>query len=268
MGENPLGKFAGFPTRYAPELLHPIPRAEARSAIGIASALPFRGDDIWNAWELSWLDVDGKPSVATLSFRVPAESPNIIESKSLKLYLNSFSMTSYATTHEIGTTIAADLSAVAGCDVTVSMNPDVAAGSIARLPGECIDAVSIDCDFSRVDPSVLTANAADPVFEEIHSHLLRSKCPVTNQPDSGSILIRYDGGQIDRRSLLRYLVSYREHNDFHEACAERIFVDIKSQCAPTQLTVCAYYNRRGGIDINPSRSDFEDSIAKRRLWRQ
>ena len=267
-GKSPLGEKSSFPATYSPGLLHSIPREENRRILGLTAELPFQGEDIWNAYELTWLDGNGKPRVATAEFRVPADSPNIIESKSLKLYLNSLSMTRYKESNEVVTTIAADLSRVVGSPVKVRLQSLSDAVMLTELPGICIDDSEIVCESNDVDPVLLRCAGEGTVSEELHSHLLRSLCPVTDQPDMGSLFIRYKGRPIDPDSLLRYVVSYRNHNDFHESCVERIFVDIKKRCEPEALTVYARYNRRGGIDINPIRSDFESTIDNLRLVRQ
>jgi len=270
MNKVPLGKPVEFPEEYAPDVLCAIPRAESRSGLGLGGDLPFHGEDIWNAWELTWLAASGAPVVATATIRINAASPNLIESKSLKLYLNSFAMTRYVGPDELTNIIAIDLSGTTGLDVDVSISPasDSTSDTIEQFPGACIDAVEIGDVPTMVDATGLATNTGPEVTEELYSHLLRSNCPVTNQPDSGSILIRYRGQQIDRQALLTYLVSFRRHNDFHEACVERIFFDIRKYCEPSELTVYARYNRRGGLDINPFRSDFEDSAENFRLWRQ
>lgn len=268
--EMPLGRETAYPDQYSPELLYEVPRATHRAALELGPELPFHGTDIWNAWELTWLDPQGLPACATAEIRVPADSPNIIESKSLKLYLNSFAMTHYASGDDVAETIEQDLAACAGADVDVVIRrPSTSDGSrIARLPGHCLDTLRVTCDASAVDPDLLHADADDIVSEDLYSHLLRSLCPVTHQPDSGSVLISYKGPRINREGLLRYIVSYRQHEDFHESCVERMFIDILDRCAPEKLTVYARYQRRGGIDINPFRSNFEDDVPNTRLWRQ
>ena len=271
MSKIPLGKPTDYPEEYSPQVLFSVPRSETRETLGLGDALPFQGQDIWNAWELTWLEPSGKPVVATAVITVPANSVNIVESKSLKLYLNSFAMSQYATRDEIAGIIARDLSRVAESQLTVSITPANrhSAGQITDLPGVCIDGLEVQIDATTgVDARMLKTAGEDSIDEELHSHLLRSNCPVTNQPDMGSVLIRYRGPAIDRESLLRYIVSYRQHNDFHEACVERMFIDVKSQCRPDKLTVYARYNRRGGLDINPFRSDFETAADNLRLWRQ
>ena len=266
--KSPLGDKSSYLASYSPDLLHSIPREENRRILGLTGELPFQGEDVWNAYELTWLDGNGKPRVATAELRVPADSTSIIESKSMKLYLNSLSMTRYAELNDVRTTIAADLSRATGAPVTVLLNPLSDATGFSEFPGVCIDENEVDCESSHVDPNLLACTDDGTVSEELHSHLLRSLCPITDQPDTGSLLIRYKGRPIDRDSLLRYLVSYRNHNDFHESCVERIFLDLKNHCGPNALSVYARYNRRGGIDINPFRSDFETTIDNLRLCRQ
>lgn len=270
MNKNPLGRASQYPQEYAPEELCAIPRNDSRGIMGLGDPLPFHGEDIWNAWELTWLDESGRPKVATATLRVPADSENLVESKSLKLYLNSFSMTRCGSADSLRKTIASDLGNTTNSDVVVTLTTtaDSVTDTIGNLPGTCIDDTNGDFSATEVDSTLLTSKSDTIVTEELHSHLLRSNCPVTNQPDLGSVLIRYRGPRIDRSGLLRYIVSFRQHNDFHEACVERIFMDIKKRCEPVQLTVYARYTRRGGIDINPFRSDFEDTVANTRLWRQ
>lgn len=265
-----LGEKTDYPDRYAPDLLQPISRQENRLSLGIVEGLPFHGVDLWNAWEITWLDRRGRPSVAVGHVRVPADSPCLFESKSLKLYLNSFALTPFDSTEDVRATIARDLSRVAEAAVEVELFGAAAVhtGGIGQLPGTCIDDVAIDGADYEVDSTLLRADKSRPVREELHSHLFRSNCPVTAQPDIGSILVRYRGGAIDPACLLRYLVSYRRHSAFHESCIERIFTDLKARCEPADLTVLGCFNRRGGIDINPIRSDFEQTFAIPRLWRQ
>lgn len=270
MSKGPLEQATGYVSHYDPQLLFAIARNEARQTLGITDNLPFSGVDLWNAWDLTWLDTQGKPVVATAEIRIPADSPNLIESKSLKLYLNSLAMTRYRDAGEVVAVVGGDLSTTCGAQVQVEL---LSAGTwseqqLAVLPGSCIDNNSLDIVTGKVDPGSLTCGQAVVELKAMHSHLLRSLCPVTDQPDSGSILIRYSGRIIDEAGMLQYLVSYRQHNDFHEACVERIFVDIMRQCAPHELTVYARYNRRGGLDINPFRSNFESQVCNPRLWRQ
>jgi 7-cyano-7-deazaguanine reductase len=254
---SPLGKSTIYADRYDPSLLFPIPRAGKRAEIGVGDALPFHGVDIWNAYELSWLDPRGKPVVALAEFRVPADSPNIIESKSFKLYLNGFAQERLADANALAATLGRDLSAAAAAPVGVRLDSVAAAGhAIVDLDGQLLDAQELEIDdYGPPRADYLHAAAADAMIEEtVVSHLLRSNCPVTGQPDWGSVQIAYRGAPIDHAGLLRYLVSFRNHNEFHEQCVERIFVDLMARCAPQRLSVYARYTRRGGLDINPFRS--------------
>jgi 7-cyano-7-deazaguanine reductase len=269
MKQNPLGKTSEIPQKYAPDILFGIPRSSARQSYLSGAELPFRGIDIWNAWEMTWLDQRGKPVVGTAEIVVSALSENIIESKSLKLYLNAFANERFASASALAEVIAADLGKIVRSDASTtvfeSTSPEHA--EIRAFPGTCIDRMWPDFSAGNVDAGLLCCET-ESVSEELHSHLLRSLCPVTGQPDAGSILVRYSGRRIRHESLLQYLVSYRNHSDFHEACVEQIFVDLKSRCDPDQLSVYARYNRRGGIDINPFRSDIEEGAENLRLWRQ
>lgn len=256
-GDHTLGQHTTYADEYSPGLLVAIARAENRAAMGLGVDLPFQGVDIWNAWELTWLENNGRPNVATLQLRVPAESPNIIESKSLKLYLNSYSMSRFDTAEDVCSRISSDLSGCADAEVVVSLGTASSAcdASTESLPGNCIDDLQVECKVWDVDASLLQADQDNNVSEALHSNLLRSLCPVTSQPDFGSVLLNYEGPKIDPASLLRYIVSFRKHSDFHEACVERMFLDIKERCRPTKLAVYARFQRRGGIDINPFRAD-------------
>ena len=252
-----LGQSVAFPSVYDAALLFPIPRAEARSKLGLDEALPFVGVDLWNAYELSWLDLRGKPQVALAEFRVPATSPMLIESKSFKLYLNSFAQERMASTDALRAALIADLSAAAGAPVSVSLIAPTSpqAFPVSVLPGELIDGVAIAIEhYGPPAPELLKADAGEQVEETLVSHLFRSNCPVTGQPDWASLQIAYAGPRIDRAALLRYLVSFRTHSDFHEACVERIFLDLRARCAPLKLAVYARFTRRGGLDINPFRA--------------
>lgn len=270
MTELPLGKATGYPDQYAPDVLCRIERADNRRRIGLQTALPFSGVDIWNAWELTWLDDGGQPQTATAEIRIPADSPGIVESKSMKLYLGSFAMSRYASPAVAGEHITRDIEACVGTSVSVriDMLHTLRARDLQRLPGESLDRRAVTCGDWQVEPDLLAADRDSVVSEDLHTDALRSLCPVTGQPDLGSVLVRYEGPRIDRASLLRYVVSYRCHQDFHENCVERMFVDILERCGPEKLTVYARYQRRGGIDINPFRSNFEDTPANLRLWRQ
>jgi 7-cyano-7-deazaguanine reductase len=270
VNENPLGKVRRYPQHYSPETLFTIPRSDSRKSLTGTGSLPFHGEDIWNAWELCWLDSCCKPVIAQAVLRFPADSPNLIESKSLKLYLYSHANCQYENSTGIRDVIAADLSAATGADVAVAVElaPGGASAIISQLPGTCIDASQINPANANTDASVLRTEAGKVVDETLHSHLLRSNCPITGQPDTGSILVRYAGDRIIPEGLLEYLVAYRYREAYHEDCVERIFVDLKTRCAPLKLTVYARYARRGGLDINPFRSDFERAAENLRLWRQ
>jgi 7-cyano-7-deazaguanine reductase len=268
----PLGKPTTYTSEYDPALLCPIPRKLKRDEIGLSDDLPFHGVDIWNAYELSWLTPQGKPVVAMGEFRIPCESANLIESKSIKLYLNSFNQTRFDDFESVRALMSQDLGGAAGTPVDVHLlsAAEFAAESLATLPGQCIDELDIKIDHYSLDAELLEG-AADPrqqVSETLHSHLLKSNCLVTNQPDWGSLLVRYRGAKIDQEALLRYLISFRQHNEFHEQCVERIYTDLMRFCQPEQLTVYARYTRRGGLDINPYRSNFEYEVKNLRLARQ
>ena len=267
---NPLGEATAYPDEYSPDLLYAIARIDAREALGLDAGLPFHGTDIWNAWELTWLNTNGLPQVATAEIRVPADSVNLVESKSLKLYLGSFAMSRFDTEQGLTDVITRDLTACTGADVYVVIRSPSSPGSarVSRLPGDCIDSLNVACTSYEVSPELLSADAQTLVAEDLHSDLLRSLCPVTGQPDIGSVMFSYRGPKIDRAALLRYIVSYRQHQDFHEPCVERMFMDIHERCGAEQLTVYARYQRRGGIDINPFRSNFETATPNTRLWRQ
>jgi 7-cyano-7-deazaguanine reductase len=268
----PLGKATIYKSEYDPQLLCPFPRQIKRDVIGVTGDLPFGGYDIWNAFELSWLNQKGKPIVAMGEFHIPCESLNLIESKSFKLYLNSFNQTRFADFDQVEEQMLRDLSAAAGAKVRVRLldGDQFVTEQIQTFPGICIDGLDIVVDEYSLDPALLE-NSTDPqqqVEEELYSHLLKSNCLVTNQPDWGTVLIRYQGNKIDPEALLRYLISFRQHSEFHEQCVERIFVDLMRYCKPEKLTVYARYTRRGGLDINPFRSNFETRIANLRLARQ
>lgn len=257
---SPLGKTTAYQAEYAPELLFPIPRQIKRDELGIAPGpLPFVGEDLWNAYELSWLNPKGKPVVALATFRVPADSPHLIESKSFKLYLNSLNQTRFDSTETLATTLVKDLSTAAGTAISVKIEqlgsrPQVEVG---YPQGELLDTLDIACDSYQPMPEAL-ATVDGPIVEEtLYSHLLKSNCLVTGQPDWAMVVIRYRGKPIDRAGLLRYIISFRGHNEFHEQCVERIYTDLLRQCAPQSLAVYARYTRRGGLDINPFRSSGE-----------
>ncbi|WAF61129.1 NADPH-dependent 7-cyano-7-deazaguanine reductase QueF [Aeromonas caviae] len=265
-----LGQQSAYISQYTPSLLQPVPRSLNRDDLGLRGELPFQGSDVWTLYELSWLNAKGKPVVAIGEVFVPATSPNLIESKSFKLYLNSFNQTRCDSLEAVQALLVQDLSGCAGAPVSVTLfTLDQATHQIAQLPGECIDNLDIEVDGYEFDETLLQGAAGREIVEEtLHSHLLKSNCLVTSQPDWGSVVIHYRGPRLDREKLLRYLISFRQHNEFHEQCIERIFTDLKHFCAPEKLTVHARYTRRGGLDINPFRSDWEPVPANLRLIRQ
>ena len=265
-----LGRSVEWPQSPAPEVLFPIPRATQRQHLGIGEQLPFSGVDVWNAWELSWLDPRGKPALAIAELRVPCSSPYLIESKSLKLYLGSFQF-ERTSGDALRARIVADLSTCAGAPVELLLqNPRDLTGTAPQEPaGDCIDGLAIDCDhFGPPHPAFLVADPDTLVDETLTSALFKSNCPVTGQPDWASVAVAYRGPRIDRAGLLRYLVSFRDHADFHEHCVERIFVELMARCSPERLSVYARYTRRGGLDINPYRSTGTEAPPNLRTPRQ
>ncbi len=274
MNENlykpiPLGKETPYPKRYDPGQLVPVPRAMTRQALGIEKDAPFSGLDIWNAYEMSWLDTKGKPKAAIGEFRFPATTRHIIESKSLKLYLNSFTQERIDSDHDLIRILKKDLDQAAGGGVEARLVAPAAFGALALAPadGRCIDEPDLTMDTYQVHPDYLAASG--PLTSEtLHSNLLKTNCPVTGQPDWATLVIAYTGTRIDAEGLLRYIVSYREHTGFHESCVEQIFMDLWRRCRPERLTVYARYTRRGGIDINPYRSSHPYLPDNARLARQ
>jgi 7-cyano-7-deazaguanine reductase len=260
--QSPLGKTSAYQTHYAPELLFPIPRQQKREELGLTGTLPFFGVDLWNAYELSWLNKRGKPQVAIATITAPADSPNIIESKSFKLYLNSFNQTRLTNEEALLALLREDLSNGFGAPVHVALHlPDSFDKlKMGELGGMLLDRLDIDVDNYSPAPELLHAVKGEPpVSETLVSHLLKSNCLVTGQPDWASVQIQYVGDQINQEGLLKYLIGFREHNEFHEQCVERIFVDIMRRCAPAKLAVYARYTRRGGLDINPFRSNYSSA---------
>lgn len=258
---SPLGKASAYKTEYDPTLLFPIPRQAKRTEIGLdeGKALPFFGVDIWNAYEVSWLNLKGKPQVALATFIIPADTPNIVESKSFKLYLNSFNQTKLASAEALQQMLQRDVSAATGGTVQVRLvtEADLGTQKMGELDGLLLDRLDIETDIYEPDPTLLKADQEEsPVEESLVSHLLKSNCLVTGQPDWGSVQIRYVGAPIDQEGLLKYLISFRNHNEFHEQCVERIFTDVMRMCKPVKLVVYARYTRRGGLDINPFRTNF------------
>lgn len=261
----PLGKEVGYPDRYDPALLHPISRSQARVRLGVQAVdeqcapvvnLPFCGWDLWHGYELSWLDLKGLPQVAILRAWVGCDSPNIIESKSFKLYLNSLNGARYPDVTSLSRQIETDLTARCGAPVKIEIiTPDRFHSERIEEPvSGCLDELDISIDRYQPDASLLGCNPGQIVTESVFSRLLKSNCPVTGQPDWASVHIEYTGPAIDHPGLLRYIVSYREHQGFHEQCVEQIFCDLMAQCKPQSLSVYARYTRRGGMDINPWRA--------------
>ncbi|SNY55150.1 7-cyano-7-deazaguanine reductase [Arsukibacterium tuosuense] len=268
-----LGKTTAYAEQYDPSLLQPVPRILGRDSLGLehSATLPFIGEDIWHGYELSWLNAKGKPMVALATFVVPVTSANLIESKSFKLYLNSFNQSRFADLRQVYQALQRDLSGCAGSPVQVTLHNvnEIMAFQPTWIPGHCIDDLDISIDSYQYDPSLLQlADAAEAIDEKVHSHLLKSNCLITSQPDWASVYIHYRGPAIDHAALLRYLISFRSHNEFHEQCIERIFLDIWQRCNPEYLLVYARYTRRGGLDINPVRASASYKLPNLRLSRQ
>ena len=269
--QSPLGRASAYIDQYDPSLLFPLPRAPKRAEIGIAGAPLFFGADLWTVYELSWLNPRGKPQVALAQITVPCESTHIVESKSFKLYLNSFNNTPFADAQAVRDTLRADLtravwhegSPQSSVGVTL-LGPDrFDQEALYELDGLSLDRLDIACSQYQPAPELLRSTPDEaPVTEVLTSQLLKSNCLVTGQPDWGSIQIRYSGDQIDQGGLLQYLVSYRNHNEFHEQCVERIFMDLWMRCRPIKLAVYARYTRRGGLDINPFRTSHPQALPR------
>jgi 7-cyano-7-deazaguanine reductase len=255
--------------QYDASLLFPIPRSDKRLEMGLSEPLPFMGADLWTAFELSWLNMRGKPQVGLAHITVPCETPNIVESKSVKLYLNSLNNTQFADPQTVQNTLRANLSeavwrgAEAKGTVGVKIIPPEAFDRepVHELDGLNLDRLDIECSHTQPAPELLKASLGEsPVSEVLVSHLLKSNCLVTGQPDWGSVSISYSGAQIDQGGLLQYIVSFRNHNEFHEHCVERMYMDIMARCQHTKLSVQARYTRRGGVDINPWRSSHSQAM--------
>lgn len=268
----PLGQQTEYVSEYQPSLLFPISRAQSRQGLSIdIEALPFKGVDVWTGYELSWLNLRGKPCVAVAEFQFPCESEFIVESKSFKLYLNSFNQTRFESIEKVEAVLIEDLSKASGAPVNVRIAELTKAswGRVDQLSGVCVDDLDVEIDCYHPQPEFLRLeDSSDCVTQELFSHLLKSNCPVTGQPDWASVHIKYTGQKISHEGFLQYVVSFREHQDFHEHCVERMFVDIMARCKPECLTVYARYTRRGGLDINPLRSTHEVDVSQPRLLRQ
>lgn len=267
-----LGQKTEYASQYDRTLLQPVPRALNRDGLGITQNQPFTiGADIWTAYEISWLNEKGLPQVAIADIYLDYQSQNLIESKSFKLYLNSFNQSKFADFNSVQQTMQRDLSECAQGDVKVRLNPVTVYDSqkIDHLQGDCIDEQDIEITSYEFNADWLKDCVSDEIVEEkLVSHLLKSNCLITNQPDWGTLYIHYVGNKIDHEKLLRYVVSFRQHNEFHEQCVERIFCDLMHYAKPEKLTVYARYTRRGGLDINPFRSNFENLPENLRLARQ
>ena len=253
-------------------MLQGVPRSLSRDTLNLAgSGLPFDGIDTWTGYELSWLNLKGKPNVAILECHVPITSKNLIESKSFKLYLNSFNQTKFASAEDVRQVLQADLSACAGepVEVKLILPEQFSSLQFQEFNGTLLDSLDVEIDQYSPNTQYLTvAKNVTGVQETLVSHLLKSNCLITSQPDWASIQIRYEGKAIEHEGLLKYLISFRQHNEFHEQCVERIYNDIMQHCQPDKLTVCARYTRRGGLDINPFRSNYEAPYANHRQARQ
>ena len=267
--DSQLGKASAYADQYAPELLYPIPRSAKRLELGLTDTLPFLGADMWTAFELSWLGPRGKPQLALAHITVPCESSHIIESKSLKLYLNSYNNTVFADAAAVLTRLRADLSEAAWRGAVVQSSVGVRLlvpelfdrEPVQELDGLSLDRLDVECRQYTPAPELLrTAVDEPPVTEVLTSRLLKSNCLVTGQPDWGSVQISYSGAAIDQEGLLQYVVSFRNHHEFHEQCVERIFMDIWQRCQPYKLAVYARYTRRGGLDINPFRTSYARAL--------
>lgn len=266
-----LGQESVYTDQYAPSLLEPIPRSLARESLfanGTDISSVFTGIDLWTAYELSWLDENGKPCVAIAEFEFPCSSTAIVESKSFKYYLNSFNQTRVASVSALKSMLVTDLTKVCGAPVAVRLYSLDSYTSSFQLEGVCIDDLSIEVDSYSTEKTVLNVVGKTVESFSIYSHLLKSNCPVTGQPDWATIWIEYQGKEICQESFLRYVISFRQHQDFHENCVEKMFTDILSQCQPQALTVYARYTRRGGLDINPFRTNCARALPFKRLVRQ
>jgi 7-cyano-7-deazaguanine reductase len=271
--QSTLGKASAYVDQYDAASLFPIPRSEKRSEIGITGTLPFMGADLWTAFELSWLNSKGKPQIAIAQITIPCESPCIVESKSVKLYFNSFNNTHFAGSNhgadEVREAIALDIGAAVfstprgerRVGVRLIAQEAFHDEKVQELDGVLLDRLDVECTHYTPAPQLLSAATDEqPVSETLVSHLLKSNCLVTGQPDWGSVQIEYSGPQIDQGGLLQYLVSFRNHNEFHEQCVERIYTDIWARCQPIKLAVYARYTRRGGVDINPFRTSYPQAL--------
>ena len=263
MTDLPLGKPVQAPRRLDRTVLRAIDRTAAREILGLGTPLPFRGEDVWRCYELSWLRPDGLPRIGVLTLRIPCVTPATVESKSLKLYLNGFAHTAFRTVREVRARIRADLEALVGAAIAADIAEGPGHGAAGDFDSFCLD----DLDRYEPDAALLQPTGATGA-DAVHTHLFRSVCPITAQPDWGAVAIAWRGGLLDRGSLLRYLVSYRDSAGFHEDVIERIFVDLRTATDATELTVDGRFLRRGGIDLNPFRSTHRQRAPSLRLTRQ
>jgi 7-cyano-7-deazaguanine reductase len=270
LSEAPLGKKTLYISHYQRDLLFPITRKTNRAELGLTDLLPFKGVDRWNAYELSWLNSKGKPIIALGEFIFPCESPNMVEAKSFKLYLNSFNNTPFISTDKVITTLQRDLTEIAGAPVEarIILVDQLTPQTTQNFPGTCLDQLDVECNVYQVHPDFLQTEATI-VTELLYSDLLKSNCLITGQPDWGSIQINYTGKKISHESLLKYIISFRNHNEFTEQCAERLFMDIMQRCAPQKLSIDIRYTRRGGIATDIYRSNESKNRPENfRLYRQ
>ena len=268
---SPLGRTSDYVDVYTPSLLHSIPRQESRDRMGVRSEpLPFMGEDVWTAYELSWLDGKGRPRIGALRMTIPASSPAIVESKSMKLYLNSFAQTRFNHSADVLKTLNSDLTLAFRAPILVDFLSPAALANIANaLPGQCLDELDTEIDCYEYNPELLQVDQSSfDVKEAVHTRAFRSLCPVTGQPDWAALVVQYAGAPIQRESLYRYLVSFRSHTGFHEATVEQVYLDLLQRCGCERLSVWARFMRRGGIDINPHRSNWDASAPLIRLAAQ
>lgn len=268
MSDIPLGRPTDYPERYDASLLASMPRSESRTAHGLDREPTFAGEDVWRGYEFSWLSKSGMPRVAGVRLGIPASSPHMLESKAVKRYLNSFAQSRFDSADEVRDALVGDLGAACGAAVEATVQSLGEIAPVAGLSGQCLDGLDVEVTHYDYAPELLAVGHGPVVSETLHTHLFRSLCPVTGQPDWASLLIRYRGVTLDRAGLLRYLVSYRRHAAFHETTIERIFVDLKTLCGCQRLLVGGYFLRRGGVDINPFRADPGERWPILRLARQ
>lgn len=274
--QNPLGKSTVYPSEYSSEYLFPIERSLARKGLMFGEDLPFSGYDRWTAFEVSWLTPSGKPQVRVAEFVIPANTAYIVESKSFKLYLNSFNQSVFACEADVIAVLKKDLSAYTGGEVSISLSqlddcPALLVKDLdeAMVDLELIDGLDVSVDQYQPDAKLLETAPEKINHNVLKSHLLKTNCPITSQPDWATVYIEYCGKKILPESVLKYLISFREHEGYHENCVERIFCDILRQCEPESLTVYARYTRRGGLDINPYRTNFSKgkSVLENKILR-